>query len=395
MKQDPYKVLGVERGVSDDELKKVYRRLAVKYHPDHQVGKSDEEKKQAEEKFKEVNEAYSILSDRTKRTQFDRTGSTAGFDFADPFDVYNSVWGFNWRSGSDDVPRNRMPDPLAPRNGQTVRIHMTISFREFVNGTTKKFAVKVDDLCDKCHGTGRENAKILDCPQCHGTGSVDFQTGGFFVRRTCHVCHGTGKKVAGMTCPDCKGNGFMRNPHDAEVVIPAGSGNGTNLTITGKGGKGINGGLDGDILVAIKVEPSHLFAYRDTILNGIDFLTFAYVDTLTATVGGKAKVMTPRGEYVDVEIKPGTKHGDTVVAKGRGMKSNSVTSDGCGDLYVEVRLVPAVNLLPDDVMTLKGIVATLSDKNNPGKSEYSRLVADFLKDDDNAKDAKDGELNHD
>lgn len=391
MKRDPYEVLGANRNATDEELKKLYRQLAVKYHPDHQADKSDAEKKEAEEKFKEINEAYSILSDKSKRMQYDRTGSTSGFDSGsfDPFDIYNkSFWGFNWNSGYDEVPRNSAPDPLAPRNGQTVRIHMTIPFREFVNGTTKRFSVKVDDLCDKCHGTGKENAHVLECPQCHGTGSVNFRTGGFFVHKTCHVCGGTGKRIVGNECPDCKGCGFTRHSRDAEVVIPAGSGNGTTLTITGKGGKGINGGLNGDIRVVIQVEPSHLFAYRDTTQRGIDFLTFAYVDALTATVGGRVKVMTPCGEYADVEIRPGTNHGDMVVVKGKGMKSNSITSDGIGDLYVEIRLVPAVNLSEFGVEAIKGVVTNLTDINNPKKAEYDKLVNDFLGCDGKSKETK-------
>ena len=263
-KRDYYEVLGVQKGASEAELKKAYRKMAVKYHPDQNPGD-----KEAEEKFKEVNEAYEVLSNPEKRAQYDQFGHAAfeqggmggggfygggfeGFDMGDLGDIFGSMFGFG---GGGSARRN------GPRRGRDINVSIQLTFEEAIFGCTKEISVPVLDECETCHGTGaKPGTHAESCSKCNGTGQERFvqQFGAVTSVRTCSACHGTGKIIK-EPCTTCRGTGRVKKTKKYEVKIPQGIDNGQTIRLGGKGELGENGGGYGDLLVSVYVQPNRVF----------------------------------------------------------------------------------------------------------------------------------------
>ena len=320
-KRDYYEVLGVDKNASDAELKKAYRKLAKKYHPDTNPGD-----KEAEAKFKEASEAYAVLSDADKRRQYDQFGHAAfeqgggaggfgGFDFGgDMGDIFGDIFGDLFGGGS----RSRRAYN-GPMQGANVKINMRISFMEAVFGVEKNIEIGYKEECETCHGTGaKPGTQPQTCPKCNGSGQVVYTQQSLFgqVRnvQTCPECGGAGKVVK-EKCPKCAGQGFKKIRKPLKVTIPAGVDNGISVRVAGFGEPGKNGGPRGDLLVAVIISASTEFE-RD----GYNIFSNVVISYPTAVLGGEIKVKTVDGEVL-YEVKPGTASGTRVRLKGKGMPS--------------------------------------------------------------------------
>ena len=329
-KRDYYEVLGVDKNADSATIKKAYRKLAKKYHPDANPG--DEE---AASKFKEASEAYAVLSDDSKRKQYDQFGHAAfdgsggagGFDFngADFSDIFGDIFGGGSRRSS------RANN--GPMRGADVRVGITINFNEAVFGCKKEVTINFKETCSKCNGTGaKPGTQPETCPKCGGKGQVVYTQQSFLgmVRNVqpCPDCNGTGKIIK-EKCPDCHGSGYINTRKTIEVTIPAGIDNGQSVRIQGKGEPGVNGGPRGDLLVTVMISADPEFK-RD----GYNIMSDVVISYPTAVLGGEVKVKTVDGEVV-YEVKPGTASGTVVRLRGKGMptvRNNAVR----GDHYITV-----------------------------------------------------------
>ena len=330
-KRDYYEVLGVDKTADEATIKRAFRQQAKKYHPDLNPGDKD-----AEEKFKEVNEAYQILSDPQKRQQYDQfgfDGPQAGFGGAG----YGDFGGFG---GFEDIFSSffgggaRQANPNAPRQGDDLRMDVTISFEEAARGCEKEVNVVRDETCENCGGTGaKPGTKPTTCSTCHGTGQVTQVRNTAFGRiqnvTTCPNCHGTGKVISDP-CPKCNGRGKKRTSRRRTVKIPAGIDNGQVLTIRGQGGAGENGGPSGDLLIVVNVRPHKLFKRRDYDLYLELPITFTQ-----ATLGAEIDVPT-LDKPVKYNIPEGTQPGTVFRIKGAGIPY--LRGTGKGDLYVTAKV---------------------------------------------------------
>jgi len=338
-KRDYYEVLGVPKDADDAAIKKAYRQLAKKYHPDMNPGD-----KEAEVKFKEASEAYAVLSDAEKRRQYDQFGHAAfeggaggagaggfDFDFGDMGDIFGDLFGGMFGGGGSRRNSN------GPRRGADVRVNVRITFDESVRGTKKQIDVTLKDECSKCHGTGAKAGTSPEtCSKCHGTGQVTFTQQSFLgmvrSQQPCPDCHGTGKIIK-EKCPDCYGTGYISSKKTIEVNIPAGIDNGQCVRIQGKGEPGTNGGPRGDLLVAVIISQSTEFE-RD----GYNIFSNVVISYPTAVLGGEIKVKTVDGEVL-YDVKPGTASGTRVRLKGKGMptvRNPQVRGDHYMTLVVDI-----------------------------------------------------------
>ena len=337
-KRDYYEVLGVAKDADDATIKKAYRKLAKKYHPDANPG--DEV---AAEKFKEASEAYSVLSDADKRRQYDQFGHAAfdggagaggagGFDFGDMGDIFGDLFGFGDMFGGGRGRRNNGPIP-----GANVRTSVRITFDEAVKGVEKQIDVNIKDECEDCHGTGaKPGTSPQTCTRCNGRGRVVTTSQTMFgtmrSEQACPECHGSGKIIK-EKCPKCYGSGYIQRRKKISVSIPAGIDNGQSIRIRGKGEPGINGGERGDLLVEVMVSQHPIFKRQDTTIFSTVPITFA-----TATLGGPIRINTVDGQ-VEYEVKPGTQTDTRIRLKGKGMPSlrnKNVRGDHYVTLVVEV-----------------------------------------------------------
>lgn len=338
-KRDYYEVLGVSKDADEATIKKAYRQLAKKYHPDMNPGD-----KEAEKKFKEASEAYAVLSDADKRRQYDQFGHAAfenggggasgaggfDFDFGDMGDIFGDLFGGMFGGGSR---RNSN----GPRRGADIRINVRITFAEFVTGTKKKIDVNLKDVCTKCNGTGAKAGTSPEtCSKCGGRGQVTYSRQSMFgmVQNVapCPDCNGTGKIIK-EKCPDCYGTGYITTKKTIEVNIPAGIDNGQCVRIQGKGEPGTNGGPRGDLLVAVMITADPMFE-RD----GYNIFSDVHISYPTAVLGGEVKVKTVDGEVL-YDVKPGTASGTRVRLKGKGMptiRNSSVRGDHYITLIVDI-----------------------------------------------------------
>ena len=347
-KRDYYEVLGVSKSASDDEIKKAYRKLAKQYHPDLNPGD-----KTAEAKFKEVNEAYEVLSDKDKRAKYDQFGhagvdpnfgagaggpfggfSGADFGDIDLGDIFGSFFGGGFGGGSSSSRRN------GPMKGDTLRAGVTISFEEAAFGCEKEIILNREESCDTCHGTGCEPGTTAEiCPNCRGTGTVRIQRGGgaftFATTTTCPKCGGTGK-IIHQPCKTCNGSGSVRKQRKITVKIPAGIDNGQAVSLRGQGGAGRNGGPAGDLIISVTVRP-HAFFKRD----GTSVYMEQPVSFLQATLGAELEIPTIDGK-VKWTLPEGTQPGTTFRLRGKGIPS--INGRGRGDQFVTVQVQVPRNL---------------------------------------------------
>ena len=323
-KRDYYEVLGVSRDADDATLKKAYRQLAKKYHPDMNPGDAE-----AERKFKEASEAYAVLSDPDKRRQYDQFGHAAfegggaggaggfgGFDFsgADFSDIFGDIFGDFFGGGRRGGRTNN-----GPMKGMNIRKGIRITFEEAVFGCEKEIDIILKDPCEKCHGTGAKPGTSPEtCPRCGGKGQVVYTSQSFFGTvqnvQTCPDCHGSGTIIKDK-CPDCAGTGYVSNKKTIQVSIPAGIDNGQSVRIWDKGEPGTNGGPRGDLLVEVTVSRHPIFQRQDMNIFSTAPISFAQ-----AALGGDVRIKTVDGEVV-YTVKPGTKTDTKVRLRGKGVPS--------------------------------------------------------------------------
>ncbi|MCI9270640.1 MAG: molecular chaperone DnaJ [Dorea sp.] len=333
-KRDYYEVLGVSRDADDAALKKAYRSVAKKYHPDMNPGD-----KEAEKKFKEASEAYAVLSDADKRRQYDQFGHAAfegggggggfgGFDFsgADFSDIFGDIFGDLFGGGRRTGRANQ-----GPMKGMNIRKGVRITFEEAVFGCEKELEVVLKDPCPKCGGSGaKQGTSPETCSKCGGKGQVVYTQQSLFGMvqnvQTCPDCHGSGKMIRDK-CPDCSGTGFISNKKKISVSIPAGIDNGQSVRIREKGEPGLNGGPRGDLLVEVAVSRHPIFQRQDMHIFSTAPISFAQ-----AALGADVKIKTVDGEVL-YSVKPGTKTDTKVRLRGKGVPSVR-NSQIRGDHYV-------------------------------------------------------------
>ena len=340
-KRDYYEVLGVDRNADDAALKKAYRQLAKKYHPDVNPGD-----KEAEAKFKEATEAYSVLSDPAKRKQYDQFGHAAfengggggaggfgGFDFSgsDMGDIFGDIFGDLFVCGSRRRPNN------GPTKGANLRARVNITFEEAVFGCDKELEITLKDECTTCHGTGaKPGTSPVTCPRCNGEGQIVYTQQSMFgmVRnvQTCPDCHGTGKIIK-EKCSACRGTGYTSSRKKIQVSVPAGIDNGQSIRIREKGEPGVNGGPRGDLLVEVNVARHPIFQRQDMNIFSTAPITYAQ-----AALGGDVKISTVDGDVV-YTVKPGTQTDTRIRLKGKGvpsLRNKNIRGDHYVTLVVQV-----------------------------------------------------------
>ena len=353
-KKDYYELLGVNRSAGEDEIKKAYRKLALQHHPDR-----NPDDKQAEEKFKEVSEAYSVLSDPQKRSQYDQFGHAAfgeggpfsgGFDFSGGFeDVFGDIFGeFFGGGGSRRRGRGR---------GEDLRYNLTLKFEEAVFGVEKKIKIPRHGPCETCRGTGaKAGTAPQTCPTCRGRGQVSFQQGFFSVSRTCSQCHGQGTIIK-EPCATCGGAGRVRTMHTLSVKIPAGVDTGSRLKLRSEGETGPVGGVPGDLYVVIQVE-SHPIFVRDHL----DIICDVPISFVQAALGTEIDVPTLDGK-VKMKIPSGTQSGKVFRMKSKGIKD--VQGLHQGDQHVRVIVETPTRLTAKQKELLKDFAALGGEEVNP------------------------------
>ena len=369
-KRDYYEVLGVSKGASEDEIKKAYKKMARKYHPDLNPGD-----KSAEEKFKEVNEAYEVLSDADKRARYDQYGHAGvdpnfgaggfgggfdgGFDFGDLGDIFGSFFGGGFGGG-------RRTNPNAPQRGESIRMAVTISFEEAAFGCEKEVTVERYEACDTCHGSGCAPGTSPEvCPDCHGTGTVQVRRqtpmGVFATSSPCPKCGGKGR-IIHQPCKDCRGSGMVRKKKTIQASIPAGIDNGQTISIRGQGNAGKNGGPAGDLLITITVRPHELFRRE-----GTSVLCEAPITFTQAVLGAELEIPTIDGK-VKYTLPEGTQSGTTFRLKGKGIPS--INGRGRGDQYVTVYIETPRNLNKEQKEALKKFAAAMGEDEASGQKPF-------------------------
>lgn len=372
-KRDYYEVLGVSKDADDATLKKAYRQVAKKYHPDMNPGDAE-----AEKKFKEASEAYAVLSDSEKRRQYDQFGHAAfeggaggaggfgGFDFggADFSDIFGDIFG-DLFGGSGRRGRGSQ----GPMKGMNIRKSVRITFEEAVFGCEKEIEVVLKDPCPKCSGTGaKQGTSPETCSKCGGKGQVVYTQQSFFGTvqnvQTCPDCHGTGKIIR-EKCPDCSGTGFVASKKKIAVSIPAGIDNGQSVRIREKGEPGTNGGPRGDLLVEVVVSRHPIFQRQDMHIFSTVPISFAQ-----AALGADVKIKTVDGDVL-YTVKPGTKTDTKVRLKGKGVPSIR-NSQVRGDHYVTLIIQTPEHLSSEAKEALRKFDALAGNTLNQGNDEGTK-----------------------
>ena len=371
-KRDYYEVLGVQKGATEAEIKKAYRKLAKENHPDLHPGD-----KEAEARFKEINEAYEVLSDSDKRSRYDQFGFAGvdpsygagaggygggfegGFDFGDLGDIFGSFFGGGFGGGG---ARSR----TGPQRGESLRMGLTISFEEAAFGCEKEVSLERVEQCAACHGSGAAAGTSPEtCPNCHGTGQVQQRRqtpmGVFATTTTCPRCGGKGKIVS-TPCKDRGGTGQVRRRKTVKVTIPAGIDDGQTISLRGQGNAGRNGGPAGDLLLVIGVRPHPLFRRE-----GTSVLCEAPITFTQAVLGGEMEIPTIDGK-VKYEIPEGTQTGTTFRLRGKGIPN--MNGRGRGDQYVTVYIETPRNLTREQKEALRKFSDTLKENNYEERKSF-------------------------
>ncbi len=377
--KDYYKVLGVERSASDADIKKAFRALAMKYHPDR--NKDDAE---AEAKFKEVNEAYDILKDPQKKAAYDRFGSAAfegggagGFNpgaagFGGAFsDIFEDMFGEFMGGGRGGR------SPNGAQRGSDVQYTLEITMEEAFQGKETTLKVPLSEACDKCNGSGaKAGTGTESCPTCSGQGRVRMQQGFFTIERTCPTCHGEGAIIRDP-CDKCGGSGRMRKEKTLRIKIPPGVENGRRIRLASEGEAGVRGGPAGDLYVLLAVKPHKLFR-RD----GADLYCRVPIPMTTAALGGEIEIPTIDGTRTKVKIPEGTQSGQQLRVKGKGM--SVLKSTVRGDLYIEIAVETPVHLSRKQIDLLKELDKTMGGKaggkNSPEAAGFLNKAKEFWSD---------------
>lgn len=379
-KRDYYEVLGIDRGASEPEIKKAYRKLAVKYHPDKNPGD-----KVAEEKFKELGEAYEALIDPQTRAAYDQYGHAAfdpraragaggfrGGGFHDPFDIFREVFG-GGGGGSifDELFGGERNDPSGPQRGSDLRYDLEINFEEAVAGCEKEITLTKLDACDTCSGTGAQAGSTMKtCSACGGRGQVINSRGIFSIAQTCPRCEGAGRVIE-KPCRTCRGVGRREQRSQIKIRIPAGVDNGTRLRSAGNGEGGLRGGPPGSLIVVLHVKPHDIFQ-RD----GDDLICEVPINFVHAALGTDLDVPTLAGT-ASIKIPAGTQPGTVFRLRGKGV--TNVQGHGTGDLHVRVHVEVPVHLDTAQRQKLEEFAKLCDSRVNPRTRSFLERAKDLFR----------------
>lgn len=380
--QDLYKIIGVEQSAGADEIKKAYRKLAMKFHPDQ-----NKDNPQAEEKFKEINQAYDILKDEQKRSAYDRYGNAAfdgsmgggsgghpgGMGGAGAFsDIFEDMFG-DFMGGGGGGRRSN-----APTRGSDMQYTMEMSLEDAYKGKESTIKIPVNDSCSECDGSGaQKGTSSQSCGTCNGAGRVRQQQGFFTIERACPTCHGEGTFIKDP-CKKCSGAGRVRKTKTLKVKIPAGVETGRRIRLTGEGEAGLRGGPRGDLYVMMNVRPHKLFQ-RD----GANLYCRVPITVTRAALGGDIDVPTIEGKRSSVKIPSGTQTGQQFRLRGKGM--SMLRSDSHGDMYINIFVETPVNLNKKQQDLLRDLDKSMDDgksagKNSPESSGFFKKIREFWDD---------------
>ncbi len=381
MAQDYYEILGVDRKAAPEDIKKAYRKLAMKYHPD-----KNKDDKTAEAKFKEISEAYDVLKDEQKRAAYDRFGKGA-FDGSMGGGGFNpgGMGGAGFGGAFSDIFEDMFGDMMGgsrggrgqtSNRGSDIQYTIEISLEDAFLGKESTLKIPINDTCDKCQGSGTETGKGADeCPTCHGSGRMRAQQGFFTIERTCATCGGNGSVIKDP-CKKCTGTGRIRKEKSLKVQIPKGIDSGRRIRLSGEGEAGMRGGPSGDLYVLVVVKPHRLFK-RDNA----NLYCRVPIPMITAALGGTIEVPSIDGSRNKVEIKPGTQTGQQMRLKGKGM--NIMRSESMGDLYIEIFVETPVNLNGKQKDLMKKLADDLGsekDGHSPESSSFMQKMKDIWSD---------------
>ncbi len=378
-KRDYYEVLGVNKNASEDEIKKAYRKIAIKYHPDRNPGN-----KEAEEKFNEAAEAYDVLHDKQKRQQYDQFGfdgptgaggfggfGGAGMNMDDIFSMFGDIFGgragFGGFGGGQRRPQQH--------RGSDLRLKVKLSLNEVANGVTKKFKVRKDITCSHCHGSGAEAGSGTEtCQTCHGSGVITHTTQSIFgmmqTQGVCPTCNGEGHVIKNK-CKHCGGSGVVKGEEVVEINIPAGVAEGMVVNVPGKGNAGMRNGISGDIQVFIDEEDNDIF-----VRDGNNLIYNLLLDFPTAALGGDVEIPTIEGTRLKVKIDNGTQPGKTLRLRGKGLPAVQGYGHGMGDLIVNISVYVPKTISREE----KDALTQFKDSDNfKGDSSTKRSIFERFK----------------
>ena len=376
-KRDYYDVLGVGRTAGDEEIKRAYRKLAVKFHPD-----KNPDDPHAEEKFKELGEAYDVLMDPDKRAAYDRFGHAAfapggggfGGGFHDPFEIFREVFGGGGFGGGifetffGGGAAGRSDDR---RRGSDLRYDMEIKLEEAAFGAEKTIEIEKLDTCDKCHGSGAEpGSRKTTCSTCDGRGQVISSRGFFHVSQTCPRCHGAGETIE-KPCQKCRGEGRVEKLSRIKLKVPAGIRAGTRLRSPGNGEAGIGGGASGDLFVVIHIKEHHIF-HREAD----DLYCDVPIPFSVAALGGEVDVPTLEGK-AHVKVPAGTQSGQMFKLRGKGI--TNVNGRNHGDLFARLIVEVPSRLNPEQRQKLEEFAALCGEENTPMRKSFFDRAKEFFK----------------
>ena len=366
-KRDYYEVLGVAKNATEDEIKKAYRKIAIKYHPDR-----NPDNKEAEEKFKEAAEAYDLLHDPQKRQQYDQFGfdgpagmgggfggfgGAGGFSMDDIFSMFGDVFGGH--SGFGGFGGFGSTGGRQQYRGSDLRLKVKLSLQDVATGVTKKFKLRKDIACPHCHGSGAENGSAAEtCPKCHGSGvvvkSVRTMLGMMQTQTECPECHGEGTVIKNK-CKECGGTGIVKGEEVVEIKIPAGVAEGMVVNVPGKGNAGMHNGVTGNIQVFIEEERNDTF-----VRDGQDIIYNLLLDIPTAALGGEVEIPTIDGSKMKIKIEPGTQPGKVMRLRGKGLPAVQGYGSGSGNLVVNISVYVPKTLSREE----KDILTKLRESEN-------------------------------
>ncbi|MBN9542853.1 MAG: molecular chaperone DnaJ [Alphaproteobacteria bacterium] len=380
-KQDYYELLGISKTASADEIKKAYRKLAMKYHPDQNQGN-----KEAEAKFKEVNEAYDVLKDEQKRAAYDRFGHSAfsngggggpggfggggfgqsGFDFHGSgfSDIFGDIFG-------DFMGGGRSHNHDGRQRGSDLRYNLNITLEDVLNGKQEVIKFRTYVSCDSCDSTGSASKKgTTNCSTCHGSGRIRSSQGFFTVERTCHTCNGSGKMIKDP-CKKCHGEGRYQKERTLSVNIPVGVEDGSKIRISGEGEAGVRGGVSGDLYIFVSIKDHQLFT-RD----GNNLYCNIPLKFVTAALGGTIEVPTIDGDLVSLTIPAGTQYGDKLRLRGKGMPA--MKSKTRGDMIITVNVEIPVNLTSRQKELLEEFNNQSKNESSPKSEGFFNKIKDLF-----------------
>src|SRR6184192_1245361 len=375
-KRDYYEVLGVGRTATDEEIKRAYRKLAVKFHPD-----KNPDDPHAEEKFKELGEAYDVLMDPEKRAAYDRFGHAAfaqggagfGGGFHDPFDIFREVFGQaefgggifeTFFGGGNAHTQDR-------QRGSDLRYDMRIDLEEAAFGAEKEIEIEKLDICDKCHGSGAEpGSRTVTCPTCGGRGQVVSSRGFFHISQTCPRCRGAGEVIE-KPCPKCRGEGRVEKSGRVKLKIPAGIREGSRLRSLGNGESGIRGGPPGDLYVVIHVNEHRIFQREDD-----DLYCDVPIPFSVAALGGTIDVPTLEGR-APLKVSAGTQSGQMFKLRGKGV--TNINGRANGDLFARLIVEVPSRLNAEQRRKLEEFAALCGDENTPMRKSFFERAKEFFK----------------